>query len=97
VMQDSSGALTETGRKMARLPVDPPFAATLLAAAELQCASDAVAVVALLSSDRVMLTPSSRCDFLSFLLCQQIADLRISSSSSATHLPFHCSWIQFHC
>lgn len=63
VVQDSSGALTETGRKMARLPVDPPLAAALLAAAELQCASDAVAVVALLSSDRVILTPASRFAF----------------------------------
>jgi HrpA-like RNA helicase len=66
-MQDSTGELTEAGRKMARLPVDPPLAASLLAAAESNCASDAVAVVSLLSSDRVILTPSSRCEVISFL------------------------------
>ena len=60
-MQDSMGALTELGRKMARLPVEPPLAATILAAADMKCARDAVAVVALLSSDRVLRTPPSRC------------------------------------
>jgi HrpA-like RNA helicase len=60
-LQDSNGELTAKGRKMARLPLEPPLAAALLAAGGLGCAGDAAAVAAMLSVDRVFVTPPSQC------------------------------------
>lgn len=91
VVQDSSGVLTDLGRQMARLPVDPPLAATLLAAVELQCASDAVAVVALLSSERVFQNPSSRCEVCSHRCVSQ------HNNAHATGLLLSLTVSSWHC
>ena len=43
---------------MAKLPVDPMYAKVLLAAGPLDCAAEAVAVVAMTSTDNVFVTPA---------------------------------------
>lgn len=47
------GAITDLGRRMAQLPLEPVLARTLLAAAELDCLSPALTVVAMLSADTI--------------------------------------------
>ena len=57
----ATGGLTPRGAALARLPVDPPQARVLLAAAETGCGDDAAAVVAMASSDAVFVdSPSAR-------------------------------------
>ncbi len=46
---DAEGALTEIGRQLARLPVDPRIGRMLLAARERQCLREALAIAAALS------------------------------------------------
>lgn len=46
---------------MACFPVEPPLAAILLAGGELHCADEAADVVALISSDRVFISPVNKC------------------------------------
>ncbi|CAI5937583.1 unnamed protein product [Closterium sp. NIES-64] len=53
---DERGAITATGRDVARLPLDPSLGVTLLAARSLGCLPDAIAVAAMLSAD--VSTPS---------------------------------------
>ncbi|CAI5457471.1 unnamed protein product [Closterium sp. Yama58-4] len=48
---DERGAITPTGRDVARLPLDPSLGVTLLAARSLGCLPDAIAVAAMLSAD----------------------------------------------
>ena len=45
---------------MAHLPVDPMFGKVLLASAEMGCAEEALAVVAMVSSDMVFVTPREK-------------------------------------
>lgn len=61
LVQDSTGSLTDLGRKMAHLPIEPPLAAILLAGAELHCPEEAADVVSLISTDRVFVSPANRC------------------------------------
>ncbi|EFJ45602.1 DEAH-box nuclear pre-mRNA splicing factor [Volvox carteri f. nagariensis] len=58
---DSSGRLTEgVGSRLARLPVDPMFGRVLLAACEMGCGQEGVAVVAMVSTDNVFHTPRAK-------------------------------------
>lgn len=50
---DTDGNITETGRRMAALPLEPSLARTLLAAADTDCLPDALTVAAMLSSDSI--------------------------------------------
>jgi HrpA-like RNA helicase len=61
MVQDSSGAITDKGRKMARLPLEPQYAAALLAADNLKCVWDCLAVVSMVSADRVFVSSSQLC------------------------------------
>lgn len=45
---------------MARLPVEPPLAAILIAGGELHCAHEATDVVALMSTDKVFISPVNK-------------------------------------
>ncbi|KAF8606648.1 P-loop containing nucleoside triphosphate hydrolase protein [Ceratobasidium sp. AG-I] len=57
---DSMGHITPLGRKLAAFPLDPPFARALVASEELGCMTDAVDILALLStSSKVILDPPS--------------------------------------
>lgn len=59
-MQDGSGYLTAVGKQMARLPVEPPLSAILIAGGELHCANEAADVVALMSTDKVFIAPVNK-------------------------------------
>ena len=50
---DGNGAITDVGRAMARLPLDPSLARVLLAASRLDCLEDALTVAAMLSADTI--------------------------------------------
>lgn len=60
-LQDSQGKLTPLGSKMARLPVDPQYAAVLLAASTRGCLWEGMAIVSMASSERVLHVPKDRC------------------------------------
>ena len=47
------GHITNLGRHMAQLPLDPPLSRTLLAADELRCLPEALTVVAMLSAESI--------------------------------------------
>jgi HrpA-like RNA helicase len=49
--------LTEYGKKMAKLPVDPTYAHLLLQSSEYQCTSEMLTVVSMLSAENVMYRP----------------------------------------
>lgn len=58
---DDEGDLTESGRLMADLPVDPQLAKVLIAASEqFKCPAEAATLVALLSSPPIFLRPSDQ-------------------------------------
>lgn len=76
-MQDSSGNLTILGQSMARLPVEPPLAAILLAGVELKCTQEAANVVSLISSDRVFISPANKCD-PQFTVCMWFSNHKCS-------------------
>ena len=50
---DMDGHITEMGRRMAALPVEPSVARTLIAATELHCLPDALTVAAMLSAETI--------------------------------------------
>lgn len=52
--------LTEVGKKMAKFPLDPHYSKVLLAAEGFGCMEEALSVVALLSSESVLLNPPSK-------------------------------------
>lgn len=54
---DSSGTLTEVGRKLAQFPLDPAYAACLLTSVDLKCTKDMVALVAMLSAESPWVRP----------------------------------------
>ena len=74
-MQEADGSLSAKGRCMARLPLDPPLASILLAAAARGCAADAVALVSMLSTDRIFVTPTSKCASLPNVLSSALSDI----------------------
>lgn len=54
-----AGAITELGRRLARLPLDPGLGRLLVAAAQLGCLEQACTICAMLSADSIFL--GSRC------------------------------------
>eukprot|EP00889_Picochlorum_renovo_P008565 jgi/Picre1/35595/NNA_003056.t1 len=57
---DSSGSLTQLGRDLARLPVDPMFSRAIILSKESGCIDDVIAIVSMMSCDAtVFVTPSS--------------------------------------
>jgi pre-mRNA-splicing factor ATP-dependent RNA helicase DHX38/PRP16 len=54
------GALTALGRAMSQFPLDPPLAKMLLVAERLECADEALTVVAMLSVPTVFFRPRGR-------------------------------------
>ncbi|TMW60543.1 hypothetical protein Poli38472_000585 [Pythium oligandrum] len=57
---DSSGQLTERGRQMAGLPVEPMYAVMLLKSSELGCAEEALSVVSMLSVESIFYSPRDK-------------------------------------
>jgi pre-mRNA-splicing factor ATP-dependent RNA helicase DHX38/PRP16 len=57
---DGKGELTELGRKMADLPLDPPLAKMVIAAESLGCVSEVLTVVSMLSVPSVFYRPKDR-------------------------------------
>lgn len=56
---DSSGNLTELGRNLARLPVDPMYARSIIMSADMKCARDILAIIAMISCDSaIFVTPA---------------------------------------
>ncbi|KAJ0401921.1 hypothetical protein P43SY_003538 [Pythium insidiosum] len=57
---DDKGQLTERGRQMAGLPVEPMYAVMLLKSAELGCAEEALSVVSMLSVESIFYSPRDK-------------------------------------
>lgn len=55
-----SPTLTELGKKMTKFPLDPRFSKILMVAEEFGCLKEAITVVALMSSDSILLNPPSK-------------------------------------
>eukprot|EP01103_Thecamoeba_quadrilineata_P011611 TRINITY_DN2802_c0_g1_i1.p1 TRINITY_DN2802_c0_g1~~TRINITY_DN2802_c0_g1_i1.p1 ORF type:complete len:522 (-),score=107.66 TRINITY_DN2802_c0_g1_i1:21-1586(-) len=53
-----NGELTEIGKKMAGLPVDPRCARAMIAASERECLLEVLTIVAMLESDTIFYSPS---------------------------------------
>ena len=58
---DRDGRITEMGRRMAALPLEPSLARSLLAAADTGCLPEALTVVAMLSAESIF--AGNRCCF----------------------------------
>lgn len=57
---DSAGNLTELGRNLARLPVDPMYARSIIMSADTTCCQDILAIIAMVSCDAtIFLSPSN--------------------------------------
>ncbi|XP_019764304.2 ATP-dependent RNA helicase DHX33 [Dendroctonus ponderosae] len=52
--------LTELGKKMVKFPLDPRFSKILIMADQFGCLKEAITVVALMSSDSILLNPPSK-------------------------------------
>jgi len=57
---DDDGALTDLGRQMAELPLDPQLAKLLLASPEYKCSNEALSVVACMSVPQIFQRPRQR-------------------------------------
>ncbi|KAF9361515.1 putative ATP-dependent RNA helicase dhr2 [Mortierella sp. NVP85] len=57
---DDDGKLTETGKKMASFPVDPPYAKVLLQSEKMECTKEAIEIISLLTVDTIFSAPSSK-------------------------------------
>lgn len=57
---DDNGYLTALGRRMAEFPMEPKLAKTVLASVELECASEVLSVVAMLSVQTVFYRPKEK-------------------------------------
>ncbi len=57
---DDEGLLTRLGRRMAEFPLEPPVSKMLLASVELQCADEALTIVAMLSVQNVFYRPKEK-------------------------------------
>ncbi|KAK6789283.1 hypothetical protein RDI58_013082 [Solanum bulbocastanum] len=57
---DENGSITSLGRKMAELPLEPSLSRTLLEANELDCLSEALTVVSMLSAETTLLPAPSK-------------------------------------
>jgi pre-mRNA-splicing factor ATP-dependent RNA helicase DHX38/PRP16 len=59
---DNSGTLTPLGRKMVELPLDPPLAKMLIFAEQLNCTSEILTVVSMLSVPNIFFRPTDRAE-----------------------------------
>ena len=68
---DNTGSLTRLGRKMVEFPLDPSLSKMLITAETLDCTSEMVVVVAMLSSDTVFFRPKGALlwSLFVFVLC----------------------------
>jgi len=57
---DDDGALTDLGRQMAELPLDPQLAKLLLASPEYKCSNEALSVVACMSVPQIFQRPRQK-------------------------------------
>ncbi|EEA07701.1 pre-mRNA-splicing factor ATP-dependent RNA helicase PRP16, putative [Cryptosporidium muris RN66] len=57
---DDDGNLTNIGNLMAKFPLDPPLAKTLITASELNCISEIIVIVAILSVPTIFFRPRGR-------------------------------------
>ncbi|KAJ8600576.1 hypothetical protein CTAYLR_008190 [Chrysophaeum taylorii] len=57
---DDDGVLTDLGKHMSELPLDPQLAKLLLASPEYSCSNEALSIVAMMSSPQVFLRPKQR-------------------------------------
>lgn len=55
---DADGVITEAGKRMAQLPLDPHYARCLLAANDFGCAEEMLTLVSVLSSESIWYRPS---------------------------------------
>lgn len=55
---DADGKLTDLGRSMAQLPLEPQFSRSLIAAEELSCAEEVLTLVSILSAEGVWFRPA---------------------------------------
>ena len=88
---DRDGHITDLGRRMAALPVEPSVARTLIAAAELHCLPDALTVAAMLSAETIFSGNRHACNPL-----QTSCNRSASGYQNGTFLPYfverHCAW-----
>ncbi|CAB4063134.1 DHX33 [Lepeophtheirus salmonis] len=56
---DESQELTDIGIRLSKFPLDPKFAKAIISANELGCSEEVLTIVALLSSENIILTPPS--------------------------------------
>ncbi|KAJ3191900.1 putative ATP-dependent RNA helicase dhr2, partial [Entophlyctis luteolus] len=59
---NSKGALTPEGRKMAEFPVDPALAKVLIHSQALECTSEVISIIAMLSVETVFFSPTDKRD-----------------------------------
>ena len=57
---DEDGHITDVGRRIVGLPLDPALARSLLAAADLACVPDMLTIAAMLSAESIF--TGGRCD-----------------------------------
>mmetsp|Transcript_12621 Transcript_12621/g.29020 ORF Transcript_12621/g.29020 Transcript_12621/m.29020 type:complete len:646 (-) Transcript_12621:1648-3585(-) len=57
---DKDKTLTDLGRKMAMLPLEPPYAKLLLSSSNFSCSEEILTIVAVLSVDSIFFNPSGK-------------------------------------
>lgn len=57
---NKNGTLSEFGKKLAQLPLEPMFSATLLKAEEYECVSEILTIIAMLSVEAIFYSPSNQ-------------------------------------
>lgn len=96
---DMDGHISELGRRMAALPVEPSVARTLIAAAELHCLPDALTVAAMLSAEtiflgnrraRFLIWHSTRMGLAYHYICVTCSCCPLYMPSGRACLPLHC-------
>jgi pre-mRNA-splicing factor ATP-dependent RNA helicase DHX38/PRP16 len=59
---DNSGLLTSIGREMVELPLDPPLSKMVVMGSKLECNSEILTIVSMLSVQNIFFRPSERND-----------------------------------
>ncbi|EKX51695.1 hypothetical protein GUITHDRAFT_157138 [Guillardia theta CCMP2712] len=57
---DKNKTLTDLGRKMAMLPLEPPYAKLLLSSSKFSCSEEILTIVAMLSVDSIFFNPAGK-------------------------------------
>eukprot|EP01054_Gregarina_sp_Poly1_P008658 Gregarina_sp_Poly_1__8657@NODE_515_length_7812_cov_238_903163_g409_i0_p1_GENE_NODE_515_length_7812_cov_238_903163_g409_i0NODE_515_length_7812_cov_238_903163_g409_i0_p1_ORF_typecomplete_len654_score92_77HA2/PF04408_23/5_7e32Flavi_DEAD/PF07652_14/0_11Flavi_DEAD/PF07652_14/1_1e21OB_NTP_bind/PF07717_16/5_4e03OB_NTP_bind/PF07717_16/6_5e21DEAD/PF00270_29/1e12DEAD/PF00270_29/3_6e03Helicase_C/PF00271_31/1_2e09AAA_19/PF13245_6/2_3e08AAA_22/PF13401_6/4_7e08T2SSE/PF00437_20/0_00042ATPase/PF06745_13/0_0019A len=90
---DEDGELTSTGQKMAHLPVDPSLARMILLSARLQCVSELLTIVAMLSVPSIFYRPKGRTEEAD----ASREKFAVSESDHLTMLNVYNQWIANKC